>query len=449
MSRDSAALARSLNDSSGEQRILNYQSFYGGIWIHPGESPLIEQRWNQRKERWRSDSTVFDPKTHYVAPLPQAEANAFVARNHYLGGGIQAAIFRVGLFSARTPRDTLQDEARPTDRLVGAAIFADAESWLVRKWAPGLTNRRRGTPPLKLARLVLNDEVAFNGETWFLGAALKLMRQGYRRPLTFHSQTPWTGRRFSVLLSLSDPVPHVLPGKKVVMPGHIGRVYQAFNGSYRGRTKPGDELWTPEGVPLSGLTISKIGTERSGKGAAVGYLERATGVLRQPGEALGRYRKRATDTALESGDLLNISHPGKHVYLWPLGGGVLDDDPRAEKVRRFYERRGPQRRDLLELQPPGGAYRVRGIAPEIEPLGYAGAVVRWTDAKGERNKPVRWGWVHPLLAYFEGSPRLSVARRKAAPFADQVLGDLQAGRVSLEDARIELTRINSILDHRL
>ncbi len=446
MSKDSSDLARSLNSARGEQRILNYQAFYGGIWIHPDESPLVEQRWNQRKERWRSDATLFDPKTHYVAPLPQDQANAFVGRNHYLGGGIQAAIFRVGLFSAATPIPTLQDSARRVDDLVGVAIFADAESWLIKKWAGGLSNRRAGRPPLKLARLVLTDEVAFNGETWFLGASLKLLKQGYRRPLAHHSQTPWQDRRFSALISLSDPVPHVLPGKKVVMPGHIGRVYQAFNGSYRGRTKPGDELWTPEGTPLSGLTISKIGTERSGKEAAVLYLERATGTKRRKGESLGSFRRRAIAKALQSGDLLNISHPGKHVYLWNLLGSGLEEDLRALPVRQFYARPSPQRRDLLELLPPGSAYRARGLPPELEPLGYAGAVVRWAEAKGELNRNSSWGWVHPLVAYYEAKPRLSRARKSARPYVAGVLEGLKAGSLGVEAAREELTRINSILD---
>lgn len=447
MSRDSTALARSLNDSTGEQRILNYQRFYGGVWMHPGESPLIEQRWHDRKERWRSDSTLFEPATHYVAPLTQDEANQFVSRNHYLGGGIQASIFRVGLFDAGTRMDTLQDAPRRTDRLVGAAIFADAERWLVKKWAPGMTDRSGGAPPLKLARLVLNDEVAFNGETWFLGAALKLMRQGYRRPLKHHSQTPWAARRFSVLISLSDPVPHVLPGKKVVMPGHIGRVYQAFNGSYRGRTKPGDEVWTENGTPLSGLTVSKVGTTRSGHEAALAYLQRVTGVPRSPGEPLRTYRKRALNRALEKGVLLNISHPGKHVYLWDLRGRALEIDPRSEAVRRFYERAAPQKRDLLRLGSPGSDVFLRGIPPELAPFEYAGAVVRWTEGGGQGNRAGSLGWVHPLIAYYAARPKLSRARRSARPAVRRVVARIHDGTLSLDAARVTLTRLNSALDH--
>jgi len=178
-----------------------------------------EQRWSHRGSTL-AGRTLFNPKRCGVAPITEAQAKAFVVRHHY-SGSYPAALFRVGLF-----------ETNPC-RLVGVAVFSVPPSQKVLPKYLGTDGNSRGA---ELGRFVLLDEVPYNAESWFLVRAFKALRKA--RPAK------------SAILAFSDPVPR-LAENDVILPGHIGTIYQATNASYVGRSLPKTQLLTRSGTEIS------------------------------------------------------------------------------------------------------------------------------------------------------------------------------------------------------
>src|SRR5206468_2839829 len=90
------------------------------------------------------------------------------------------------------------------------------------------------TAAVELGRFVLLDEVAGNGETWFLARCFEQLR----------------GRVVGVV-SFSDPIPRTAINGREVFPGHIGGIYQAFNGRCLGRGTPRTLRLLPDGTVFS------------------------------------------------------------------------------------------------------------------------------------------------------------------------------------------------------
>lgn len=242
------------------------------------------QRWRHRRERWRPAGELIDPRDYAVDVIRTTDAKAFVTAHHY-SGTYPADRLAVGLFRGL--------------ELVGAAVFS------VPMQSASIP-RRAGVPAregVDLGRFVLLDEVPGNGETWFLARAFRLARSelGVR-----------------AIVSYSDPLRRVTAEGRVVMPGHVGTIYQAKNGRYVGRSKS-RTLWLgPDGREIPPRSLSKIRNQERGGAGAYARLVEMGAPTRARGEDWPTYVRRA----LRAGPFRPCRHPGNHCYVWALERGV-------------------------------------------------------------------------------------------------------------------------------
>lgn len=199
----------------------------------------ITQRWRAGRDRYRPAGETIATHRYDVAPIPDdTTARSFVEREHY-SGSYPAARFRFGLYCA--------------EQLVGVAVFSQPVRNDVLDCLPGA-----GLERVELGRFVLLDDVPGNGETWMLGRCFDLLRR----------------EGLAGVLSFSDPVPRVGAGGDVVFPGHVGTIYQAFNGVFMGRGTARTLRLLPDGTVLSARAISKLRAGERGWRYVVELLER-------------------------------------------------------------------------------------------------------------------------------------------------------------------------------
>jgi hypothetical protein len=222
-----------------------------------------------------------------VAPVTTAEAKAFVVAHHY-SGTYPADRFRFGLFRR--------------GGLVGVAVFSHPASNRV------LTNVFPGRPTdsTELGRLVLLDEVPGNGESWMVARCLRVLgRQGIRGVVSF-----------------SDPVPRTTTDGRVVMPGHVGTVYQALGAAVLGRSKPRTIRVLPDGTTFSERAMSKVRRREVGWQYAVQQLVGFGAEPLGPDEDAALWLRRWCGRLTRP-----LRHPGNHRYAWALAGPRLEADP--------------------------------------------------------------------------------------------------------------------------
>ena len=252
------------------------------------------QRWEERQARWCPRKRLVDTSCLEVALCDDSDARRFVETHHY-SGSWPSARERIGLYRSGT--------------LVGVCVFGvPASEAVLPRWAGCGSDEAAD-----LSRFVLLDEVGFNAETWFLARAFKLLKR--QRP-------DW--RR---VVAFSDPVPRTTLTGDVVMPGHVGQIYQAYTGAYLGRTGASTQYQLPDGRIYSKRAAQKL--QRGEVGAA--YAERqliAAGVsARQEGESGDAYWQRVKE------ELRRVRHPGQHGYVFALDGAKLADAaPRPRKI---------------------------------------------------------------------------------------------------------------------
>ncbi|MDX2011999.1 MAG: hypothetical protein SFW67_17535 [Myxococcaceae bacterium] len=253
------------------------------------------QRWRARVPRYRPAGETLRPREYGVVELPgDAEAKAFVLAHHY-SATYPAARFRFGL---------VRDEA-----LVGVAVFSHPCNDAV------LTSVFEGPAleSVELGRFVLLDDVPGNGETWFLGRCFEVLRR----------------RQLRGVLAFSDPQPrHDLEGR-VVMPGHLGVIYQAHNGRYLGRGTARRLHLLPNGAVFSARAASKVRRLDTGWQYAVQQLVDAgipppADTSDMPGWLAGALVR-----------LRPLKHPGNHRYAWPLHRCVCLPDSLPYPKRGF------------------------------------------------------------------------------------------------------------------
>lgn len=244
------------------------------------------QRWRHRRDSYRPAGEPIDPSRYGVEPIAtEAEAKAFVVQHHYEGSH-PAARVSVGLYRARRWF---------TPELVGVAVFSvPAQAASLPCW----TGTSAG---VTLGRFVLLDDVPANGETWFLARAF--------RALTVEKPD------VRAVLSYSDPVARRRLDGSVTTPGHVGTIYQAFNGRHLGRSKAETQWLDPEARVVSRRALSKIRNDERGAGAAYRRLLEAGAPPRRLGEAAAVYVRRA----LTEGPFRRVRHPGNLVYVWAVG----------------------------------------------------------------------------------------------------------------------------------
>lgn len=265
-------------------------------------------------QSWRSpEDGGFTPDHYGVAPIEEADAKDYILDRHY-SGTYPAARLRYGLF------DTTGDP-----KLVGAAVLSVPTSKKV------LTNVFPGleaySESLELGRFVLDDEVPANGESWFLGQLLHQAAEDGLRGI----------------VSFSDPLPRTrLTDGAVIMPGHVGTIYQASNARYLGRATPRTLALLPDGTVFSARAMQKIRDQDQGHEYAEAQLI-----------AFGARPMRAYENpaiwlkqALADAGVRKMRHQGNHRYAFATGRN------RSEKNRVVIDGRTsayPKQRDIYDL----------------------------------------------------------------------------------------------------
>jgi hypothetical protein len=242
-------------------------------------------------------SDPIDTSKYEVAELRDDRTpKAFVERHHY-SGSYPAARERFGLFRG--------------SELAGVAVFSHPPSEDVLARLP--CERMAG---IELGRFVLLDDVPGNGETWFLARCFDGLRK----------------KGIECLLSHSDPVPRRSRTGEVVMPGHVGIIYQASNAVYAGRSRSHKICLLPDGTIFSERSMSKIrsaerGWERdvrvlvdAGATAPRGLVSGGAGPCRKTGRAAdSRWLARRDWMWRAIAEVCTrVEHAGNHRYLWAL-----------------------------------------------------------------------------------------------------------------------------------
>lgn len=169
--------------------------------ILPGDMPC--QRWREGRTSYRPRGETIDASKYEVAPMLGDDAREFVIRHHYSAS--TSTVRRAhGLYRGTS--------------LVGVAIYGNPLRNCV------LTGAFPGLPVnalTELARFVLLDDVEANGESWFLARSHALLRKD----------------EFLGIVSFSDPMAREDDSGNIVMPGHVGTIYQATNAVYLGQRR--------------------------------------------------------------------------------------------------------------------------------------------------------------------------------------------------------------------
>lgn len=253
------------------------------------------QRWRGGQHSWRHRSEGgFDPAAYEVAPIDEDKAvKAFVVGHHY-SASYPSAKLRYGLYGA--------------GELVGVAVLSiPTNDKSLTNVFPGLVANYEST---ELGRFVLLDEVPANAESWFLAQAFRLAAaQGIRG-----------------VLSCSDPLPRRAIDGRLIVPGHVGTIYQATNARYLGR-QTARTLWVfPDGTTLNARSIQKIRKGERGAAYVEALLVSHGAVARGRDENPTIWLKRAKAAA----GATNARHRGNHRFAFVLG--------RTHTERRQVER---------------------------------------------------------------------------------------------------------------
>lgn len=250
-------------------------------------SAVACQRWNRGRSRWAPTREVIEPARFGVEQITERQAKAFICAHHY-SGSVPPIRRAYGLM--RIERGGI--------RLVGACAFTvPMQPAAVSRWC-----RVSAPEGIELGRLVLLDDVAFNGESFFVARALRQL----------HEALP----DLRAVLSYSDPVPrHRLDGTTVLR-GHVGTVYQSLGMSHLGRSAKRTLYLAPDASVVSERSLSKIRNgERGAEGAYRNLVALGAPPIR-PGESGAGYLRRA----LDDGPFRRLRHPGNLVYVTALGG---------------------------------------------------------------------------------------------------------------------------------
>ena len=242
----------------------------------------VTQVWRARRASYRPIGEPFNARAHEVAPIvSDAVARAFVVEHHY-SGTYPAARRRFGLYERG-------------GGLVGVSVF----SVPVRAEVFAPLPRGAWDAAAELGRLVLLDEVRANGESWFVRRCLDMLR----------------AEGFAGVVSFSDPFRRTAVDGTVVMPGHIGGVYQALGARYVGRAQPNTMLLLPDGRSLSPRAVSKIRNGERGREYAAAQLV-AAGAAPLDGDARGWLDRELPRV------VRRVRHPGNLKYVFALDAGV-------------------------------------------------------------------------------------------------------------------------------
>jgi hypothetical protein len=223
----------------------------------------------------------FDARRYRVEPIGDVAARAWVVANHY-SASYPAASRRYGLFAG--------------EQLVGACVLGVPMSDRV------LTNVFPDLQPvrdsLELSRLVLDDAVPGNGESWFLARVFAAEAE----------------RGLRGVVAFADPVPrHV--GGRVLFAGHTGHIYIASNAAYLGRSTARTMTVLPNGAVLSPRSAQKVRAGERGHRHVEQQLVHLGASPRRPHVDPAAW----LSVALDEIGVTRVRHGGNHRYGFRLG----------------------------------------------------------------------------------------------------------------------------------
>jgi hypothetical protein len=250
------------------------------------------QRWNNRVHSWRRPGDGgFDPARYGVAAIADDRTPKTFVQAHHYSGTFPAAKHRFGLY----------DLAGGEPDLAGVAVLSVPASRRVLTGVfPGLEAYEQS---LELGRFVLLDQVAANGESWFLGQAFRLAAaEGVRGVVSF-----------------SDPLPRWADDgedePRLVMPGHVGTIYQASNATYTGRGTARTLTLLRDGTVFSARAAQKVRDQGKGHDYAEQLLIARGATPMRAGERPAAWLARA----LEEAGARKVRHRGNHRYAFRIG----------------------------------------------------------------------------------------------------------------------------------
>lgn len=247
----------------------------------------FSKRWTTRREfRVRAD-LCFDPSEFGVDVITDKRAKPFIQLHHY-SGSYPAARLAVGMFRKKAPH-------APSE-LVGTCVF----SVPMNQNAVPKHLEIEPAHGAEIGRFVLTPEVGFNGETWFLARAMKLLR----------SEKP----AIRGLISYADPLERTTLDGILTKRQHWGQIYKASNAFHGGRGTARTLILSPDGSVVSERSLSKIRNEERGHVYAAARLIEQGAPKRELGEAPAAWVARALASPL----FRRVRHPGNLVYLFPL-----------------------------------------------------------------------------------------------------------------------------------
>jgi len=242
------------------------------------------QRWSDRVGSWRHRSEGgFDRSRYDVAAIDERTARSYVETHHY-SGSYPASSLRYGLFEG--------------PELVGVSVLSvPVRAEVLTGVFPQLAPYQES---LELGRLVLADRVPANAESWMLARVFELAAaEGIRG-----------------IVSFSDPLPRRKATGELVMPGHVGIIYQGSNAAYLGRGRARWLTMLPDATVLNDRSIEKVRKAQRGHE----YVERK---LVEYGARAPRACEDGASWLSEALDTIGatrIRHGGNHRYAFALGG---------------------------------------------------------------------------------------------------------------------------------
>jgi hypothetical protein len=242
------------------------------------------KRWKARREFRVLPEHRFDPAYFAVDVVNERAAKAFVEAEHY-SGSYPAARIALGLFR-KAPESPIE--------LKGVAVISVPMNERAVEKHLGV-HPREGA---ELGRFVLHDDVGFNGETWFLSRAFKLLK----------TEKP----DLRGLISYADPVERRASDGTLTKNQHWGTIYKAASAHHVGIGTPRTLTLAPNGTVVSERSISKIRNGERGHVYAEAMLVAQGAEPRAFGEDPALWVKRA----LASPAFRRMRHPGNLVYAF-------------------------------------------------------------------------------------------------------------------------------------
>lgn len=241
------------------------------------------QRWRNHQHSWRHRSEGgFNPDDYTIEPLTKPVAKAFVVTHHY-SGCFPSDKLNFGLFD----RD---------GQLVGVLVYSTPGGpKVLSRVFPEL---KPSYESIELGRLVLLDEVPGNAESWFIAQCAR--------------EAQAVG--IAAVLSMSDPTPRVLDGR-IIMPGHIGTIYQATNALYIGRATARYLTVLPDGTIFNDMAKQKIRKQKRGHVYAEKQLMAFGARPMRAGEKPAAWM----NEVIRDIGCTTLKHRGNHRYVFPLG----------------------------------------------------------------------------------------------------------------------------------